>query len=219
MPGTIMMIDDDPYILDSLDILLQQHGYHTIKADSSKKFQNLFHKHIDLILLDISLPDGNGIDLCRIIREKSSCPIIFLTANIEDQMMIQAYQTGCDDYIKKPFSSVELLLKISYILNKNMQSNVLIINDLEINIDTYSIKKKDTFISLSTREFNIVYELAKAKGRILTKEYLLTKFFDKDDHYSEDNALASCMKRIRKKLGNDYIITVKNIGYQWKVQA
>ena len=172
------------------------------------------------MLLDINLPDGNGIDFCKEIREEVNFPIVFFTANDTDEDMVKGFQCGCDDYIAKPFSVEVLKHKVNAILRRKdiSSKNIFQYKELKIDFDRMSVFIDDKEINLTATEYKLLELLAKNKGRVVTKEMLLEKLWDNNGNFVDENTLSVNIRRLRKKIEVDtknpqYIITVFGIGY------
>lgn len=182
--------------------------------------QEILNNKIDLLLLDINLPDGNGVDFCKEIREKVNFPIVFFTANDTEEDMVKGFESGCDDYIAKPFSVEVLKHKVNAILRRKdtLSKNIFQYKDLKIDFDRMAVLIADKEINLTATEYKLLELLAKNKGRVVTKEILLEKLWDNNGNFVDENTLSVNIRRLRKKLESDtknpqYIITVFGIGY------
>ena len=180
----------------------------------------ILNNKIDFLLLDINLPDGNGLDLCKEIRSKVVCPIVFFTANDTEEDMVKGFESGCDDYISKPFSVELLKHKISAILRRNTidVKNEFEYKELKIDFDKNIVKKDNIEVSLTATEYKLLELFVKNKGKVLTKDILLEKLWDNSGKFVDENTLSVNIRRLRKKIEQDpknpiYIITVFGIGY------
>ena len=176
----------------------------------------------DLILLDIQLPDGNGIDLCKEIKEKYEMPIIFLSCLSDEETIVRGLNEGGDDYVCKPFGIKELCARIECNLRKvTKQQGVYYIDDLIIDTLKHKVFKDNKELELSTITFALLVALVEGHGRVLTRDYLLMLIEDITGHVVEDNTLTAHLKRLRQTLGEyqnrKYIETLRGVGYRWKI--
>lgn len=217
---TILLVEDDLSLSKSLSKALEKNNYSVIIADNYQDAINKFNQNnIQFIILDIQLPDGNGIDLCKHLRTYTQIPILFLTANNNDDTLIEGLNNGGDDYMTKPFKIKELLARINALLRRiSPIQNQIKIGDYLINIERREIIKDESVIVLSPVDFEILKNLILSKNHILTREQLLQIIDKGDQYYVENNTLNVHIKRIREKLGKyngvSYIETVRGIGYR-----
>lgn len=171
----------------------------------------------NLIILDISLPDGSGFDLCKYIKSNYNIPIIFLTAKDEEQDVVQGFDLGADDYIIKPFRTRELISRANNILRRynNIQTNIITSSNIKIDLDAQRVYKNDDEIVLTALEYKILALLFTNINQTVSREKILDKIWDIAGNYVNDNTLTVYIKRIRAKLSpNDIIKTIKGIGYR-----
>lgn len=218
---TILIIEDDKILNRGVSFALKKEGYDVISAYSKVEGkQILLNNEIDFLLLDINLPDGNGMDICREVRENKRFPIVFFTANDTEEDMVKGFESGCDDYISKPFSVELLKYKIKAIIRRNDVINKYIFEykGLKIDFNRMLVLINDKEISLTATEYKLLELLAKNKGKVLTKEILLEKLWDNSGNFVDENTLSVNIRRLRKKIETDsknpqYIINVFGIGY------
>ncbi len=220
MEKTILLIEDDKMILSSLTEALQLKNYTVFQSKSVKEAKAILEKQeIVLIILDINLPDGNGITLCKELRAKYSIPIIFLTAYNDEETIVAGLNAGGDDYICKPFSIKELYARINCILRRVSDDKIITSGDLQIDLLNYKVYKNNQEIILSAIGYQILFLLVSAKGRVITRNQLLDFIESKTGNFIEDNTLSVHIKRLREKLGvyqgKAYIETIRGIGYRW----
>jgi two-component system alkaline phosphatase synthesis response regulator PhoP len=176
----------------------------------------------DLVLLDLMMPGMNGYEVCETLRSNTSTqttPIIFLTAKDDEASEIEGLNKGADDYITKPISTVKLVSRIKALLRRFEQSeepaNKLVVEDLEINRDKYVVTRGGEEFQLPRKEFELLYYLASRKGKVLDRQTLLNKVWG-DNIYVVDRTVDVHVRKIREKLGDHYIETVKGVGYRFK---
>lgn len=219
--ATILIIEDDRILNRGVSFALKKEGYDILSAYTKLEGkQIILNNKIDFLLLDINLPDGNGIELCREIREKVSFPIVYFTANDTEEDMVKGFESGCDDYIAKPFSVELLKHKISAMLRRNtiVNNNIFEYKDLKIDFDKMAIWIKEKEIALTATEYKLLELLVRNKGKVLTKEMLLEKLWDNSGNFVDENTLSVNIRRLRKKIEIDskkpeYVVTVFGIGY------
>lgn len=215
----ILLIEDNEFILKGLVYSLEQERFKVTTAMTIKDSKNLLESNniYNLIILDISLPDGSGFDLCKYIKSNYNIPIIFLTAKDEEQDVVQGFDLGADDYIIKPFRTRELISRANNILRRynNIQTNIITSSNIKIDLDAQRVYKNDDEIVLTALEYKILALLFTNINQTVSREKILDKIWDMAGNYVNDNTLTVYIKRIRAKLSpNDIIKTIKGIGYR-----
>ena len=219
---SILIVEDDVIINGGIKIYLEKQGYTADSAYTANEAKAMLGNSYSLVILDINLPDGSGLELCSDIRRKSNVPVIFLTANDTEENMIDGFKHGCDDYIPKPFSVEILNSRIKAILRRSQaeqqETNIFIFKGLKVDFSRMQAYIDNTLIKLSATEYKLLELLIKNKGQVLTRDTLLEKIWDIDGSFIDENTLSVHIKRLRQKLGEDsknpqYIITVFGIGY------
>lgn len=213
----IMIIEDDDTIREGLKYYLESSNYETIDISRGNDSLNKLND-VDLILLDINLPDINGYDLFKKIKEIKNIPIIFLTANNEELSIVRGLDMGADDYITKPFKAKELVSRINNVLRRFNKTNIINIKNIKIDIDNRKVLKDNKDVNLTSLEYKILLILVNNPNRVFTREEILNTIWDSNGIFVNDNTLTVYIKRIREKLDdlNDQkiIITVRGIGYK-----
>lgn len=219
---SILIVEDDIIINGGIKIYLEKQGYRADSAFSIAEADEAMKREYNLVILDINLPDGSGLDFCKEIRKKSNASIIMLTANDTDENMIDGFKSGCDDYIAKPFSVDILNQRIKAVLRRSgedkMSLDLFAYRELKIDFNKMSVTLSDVPIKLSVTEYKLLEILVKNRGQVLTRNLLFEKIWDCDNNYIDENTLSVHIKRLRQKLNEDtknpqYIITVFGIGY------
>ena len=205
----ILLVEDNEIIIKGLKYSLEQEGFEITPAksvyDAKIKLEN---NKYNLIILDVMLPDGNGFELCKYIKEREKTPVIFLTAKDEEQDVVKGLELEAEDYIIKPFRTRELILRINNILkryekseNKKIQSKNVVID-----IDASRLYVDEKEIELTALEYKILQLLFLNIGKTVTRDSILDKIWDVAGNYVNDNTLTVYIKRIRSKLGDEDII-------------
>ena len=213
----LLLVEDNESILKGLTYSLEQEKF---EVDVSKNVhnakKNLDSNEYDLIILDIMLPDGNGFELCKYIKEQKDTPIIILTAKDEEQDVVQGFKIGADDYVIKPFRTRELISRINNILRRyNKEASKLQTGNIVIDVDASRVYINNEEVVFTALEYRILLLLFYNMGKTVTRDNILDKIWDIAGNYVNDNTLTVYIKRIRAKLGeNDVIKTIKGIGYR-----
>lgn len=227
MDERILIVDDDEKIRNLISIYLENEGYKTIKAcDALEALKALGEKHVDMIILDIMMPNMDGIEACMKIREEKSMPIIMVSAKSEELDKIYGLSSGADDYITKPFNPMELMARVKSQLRRykrynkeaNIHNSIIEIGDLTINTDTRQVCVRNTEIRLTPKEFDILELLARNKGIVLSVSKIYEAVW-KEDFLRSDNNVMVHITKIRDKIEHDpknpiYIKTVWGVGYK-----
>lgn len=221
----ILVTEDDNYLRRDLKEILEKNEYRVVTASSVQEalWYVCNDEEIDLYLLDLWLPDGEGFAICKKIREKSQKPVIFLTVCDDEESVIQGLELGGDDYVIKPFRIRELLSRIQANLRRLEQvksAEVLSCDGLLLNEEQGSVKKGEEELLFRPVEYQLLLKLMKNSERIVKREELLTCLWDGMKNAVEDNTLSVHISRLRGKVGGEYIETVRGFGYRFtkKVQ-
>ncbi len=218
----ILIVEDDVTIGTGIKRFLEKNGFTVILKTSYQEALSSLSDKWSLAILDQNLPDGSGTDLCLAIREMGERPVIFLTANDTNADMVRGFETGCDDFIAKPFDNDVLLGRINAVLrrsdNKDRDGDIFKYDDLLIDFDKMQVFISDEPVKLSATEYKILEILIKNRGQVITRDILLERVWDIDENYVDDNTVSVHIRRLRKKIERDdknpkYIITVFGIGY------
>ncbi|HIU22608.1 MAG TPA: response regulator transcription factor [Candidatus Fimihabitans intestinipullorum] len=220
----ILLVEDDESIRLGLRYYLEQESYQVLENSTVKEAIRTVEDdpEIDLILLDLNLPDGNGFDLFRTIKEKHDIPVIFLTANDLEVSIVMGLDMGADDYITKPFKARELISRMKAVLRRTkgkQNSNVIQIRDLVIDLEQAKVLKNGVDVMLTALEYKILLILALNPNTVFTREKILADIWDVNEAYVNDNTLTVYIKRIREKIEDDpmhpkIILTVRGVGYK-----
>lgn len=216
----ILLVEDNETIVMGLKYSLEQENFLVISVLNIENAKNILKQEkVDLILLDVTLPDGNGFELCKYIKQNLDIPVIFLTAQDEETSVVIGLDLGADDYIIKPFRTRELISRINSVLrrcDKNSETiNIIKYKNIKIDTNSAKVYKDNQEIVLTSLEYKILLMLFSNQNRLITREELLDKIWDIAGNFVNDNTLTVYIKRIRKKLGDDSIIkTVRGLGYK-----
>ncbi|MCE0795541.1 response regulator transcription factor [Clostridioides difficile] len=222
MNNKILVVDDEEGIITLLKDYFEMNGYEVYTAQSGKDALKKISKNPDIILLDINMPEIDGIEVCNRIRDYVSCPILFLTARIENTDKINGFRAGADDYIVKPFDLDELGARVSAHLRreqrKSNQTKIKFYNDLTIDYEKRLICIYNNQISLSKKEFDIVELLSMNPGQVFDKEKIYDRVWGYNSNGNSD-VIMEYIRKIRIKLSKhtleNYIETVWGVGYKW----
>ena len=211
----ILLIEDNLSIQKGLLYSLKQNQYEVLISSSCKEALNLLKENeFSLIILDVSLPDGNGFDLYKQIKEEYEIPTIFLTALDLEEDIVKGFSLGAEDYITKPFLMGELLARIKRILNRSIKNNIIEVQDIKIDTDKMTVYKNNKEVILTTLEYNILLLLFTNLNRVITRDIIIDKIFLLTGNDVYDNTVTVYIKRIREKLNTDIIKTIKGVGYR-----
>lgn len=216
----ILLVEDNETIIMGLKYSLEQESFQIIPSKTKKEAEEILKiEKIDLVLLDVTLPDGNGFDICKIIKAKMDIPVIFLTAQDEETSVVIGLDLGADDYVVKPFRTKELISRINSVLrryDKSIEkSNIIQYKDIKIDVNMAKVYKDNEEIIFTSLEYRILLMLFSNQNKLITREQLLDKIWDVAGNFVNDNTLTVYIKRIREKLGNEEIIkTVRGLGYR-----
>jgi DNA-binding response OmpR family regulator len=227
MPKRILIIDDEPLIVESVSYNLKQEGYEVISAgDGLTGLKLAESENLDLILLDLMLPGMNGMEVCRAIRQKSEIPIIMLTAKEGEIDRVLGLELGADDYVTKPFSMRELLARIKTVLKRinapvpqTEPSQAIVSHELRIDLLGHEVTIKGQTVNLSGKEYELLRILASHPGQVLTREQLLNLVWG-NDFYGDDRTVDVHIRWLREKIEEDpgnplYVLTIRGVGYKF----
>lgn len=218
----IFVLEDDAAIAMGLTYALQQEGYGTTHCKTVQEALKTIEQEIfSLYILDLTLPDGSGYDVCKAIKEKGDLPVIFLTAYDEEVNVVMGFEMGADDYISKPFRVRELMARIKSVLRrytKETSNGVIRLKDLQIRTAEAKVYRGTTEIPLTALEYRLLLILLNHRGQVLSRTQLLENIWDVAGDFVEDNTLTVYIKRLRNKIEEtsgqtEYIKTVRGMGY------
>lgn len=210
----ILLVEDNATIAKALKYALEQEKYKVVQTENIKETQQYLNKEIALIILDVSLPDGNGFDLYEKTIKKLNIPTIFLTAKDEENDIIKGLELGAEDYITKPFSVKELIVRMKKILLRQKKNTILKVKDISFDIDKMVVYKNKEKLELTSLELKILHMLFLNMNKVVTRNDIIEKIWEWTGNDINDNTVTVYLKRIREKLKTDIIITIKGIGYR-----
>lgn len=221
----ILLVEDDQALALGIEFTLTEQKYAVQRAATARAAKELFdQKNFDLIILDINLPDDNGYEICRYIREKSDVAIIFLTACADEVNIVRGLDLGGDDYITKPFRVKELLSRIKAVTRRKARfplgGRVVRSGELTVDPAKAMVKKGDLELALTAQEYRLLLIFLEHPHIVLKREQILSELFNGVETYFEENTLSVYIKRIREKIEDDssdpqYIVTQRGLGYKW----
>ncbi len=226
LSSKILLVEDDRAITEGLEYYLKEEGFLlTCSYTKASALEALNKEKFDLAILDISLPDGSGYDLCKTIKETSDTSVIFLTARDDEGSTVMGLDMGADDYISKPFRIRELHSRIKSVLRRSgkggndSNSDILRIDNVTVNLKEAKIQKNDEDLYLTALEYRLFLTLLQNQGQVLSRDQLLESIWDVSGDFVNGNTLTVYIKRLREKIEDDpqnptIIKTVRGIGYQ-----
>jgi two-component system alkaline phosphatase synthesis response regulator PhoP len=220
---TILIVDDEADLLDLIEYNLQKEGYNVLKAENGQEGIRLARKHRpDLIILDVMMPKMTGIEVCKILKEDNELrtkPVIFLTARGDEKTEIEGLDIGADDYLMKPISTTKLVSRIRATLRRTTESDeketIISAADLTIDKGRYLVIRGNVEFQLPRKEFELLSFLAIRKGKVMDRQTLLNEVWG-SNIFVIDRTVDVHIRKIREKLGDHYIETVKGVGYRFK---
>ena len=211
----ILLVEDNEVLAKGLIYSLEQKKYKIIYTTTGNTaLQELKNNTIDFVILDISLPDGNGFDLYKNYIKSKDIPTIFLTARDDESDIVKGLELGAEDYITKPFGVKELLTRINKIVLRKRKNTIIQVKDIYFDMDKMTVKRKDKEITLTSLELKKLHLLLQNINKVVTRNDIIEKIWEWTGNDVNDNTVTVYLKRIREKLECDIIKTVKGIGYR-----
>ncbi len=208
----ILLVEDDEMRIEAISFLLEEHDYNVDVAGNIKEEKEKINDVFDLVILDVMLPDGNGLDF---FKQYVNVPALVLSAKDEEDDVVKAIDLGVQDYIIKPFRSKELLSRINNIIKRNKKNNIKTFENISFDMDAYKVYANNIEVELTGLELKILFLLLENSGRLVTRDVIIDRIWDASGKFVNDNTLSVYIKRIREKIGNDnFIKTIKGIGYR-----
>lgn len=211
----LLIVEDDKTLREGIGEYLAEFGYTVIEAKDGREAISKFNHDINLIILDIQIPFVNGLDVLKEIRRKSKVPVLILTAFSDEEYKIEAFTNLADGYIEKPFSLPVLKARIDSLMKKNFgQIEKFEYKNIEINFTSYTAKINDEKIDINAKELEILKCLLDNEGQALTRMQIIDNVWKETEEIPYDRVIDVYIKELRKKLGLDCIITIRNVGYK-----
>lgn len=212
----VLLIEDTESIIKGLTYSFEKNNYNlTVKTTIKDSKEYLINNSdIDLIILDITLPDGNGFALFEKTIKDLKIPTIFLTAKDEEDDIVKGLNIGAEDYITKPFSTKELMARVNRILLRTKKQSIIKIKDISFDMDKLVLMKDNAPIELTALELKLVNLLFNNLNKVVSRNVILDKIWDWTGNYVDDHTVTVYFKRIREKIGTDIITTIKGMGYR-----
>lgn len=212
----ILLVEDDSALRGTLEELLLREGYEVVKAHNARSAREERNVSIDLVMLDVGLPDGDGVTLCKQWRSEGiQTPILFLTAKDEELDVVRGLDAGGNDYVTKPFRMQELLSRIRALLRRNnTQETTIARSGIQLDKRKLQASQDGEVLTLTLTEYKILAKLMSEQS-IITRAALLDALWDVDSRFVDDNTLSVHVSRLREKVGPERIKTIRGVGYQW----
>jgi DNA-binding response OmpR family regulator len=227
MRAPILVVDDDPKIVSLVKTYLERDGFRVITSSDGRGALEAFERYEPgLIVLDVMLPEMDGLGLMRAVRERSNVPIVMVSARAQVADRVFGIHEGADDYLAKPFSPAELVVRVKAVLRRAADAThtaaghgVLEHGDLTIDLDRVEVRRGDDTLPLTPAEFRLLVALVQARGRVLTRQALLDSLYGQSQGEAMERTVDVHIGRLREKLGEDagrprYIVTVRGLGYR-----
>ena len=225
--NNILLVEDDLSLIDGLEFSLKRNGFIVdITRTVREAFTMLREQRHDLLILDLTLPDGSGFEICEKVRQSSAVPIIFLTASDEEVSIVMGLDMGGDDYITKPFKLNELISRINALLRRAKLSDTvqteLRSNGITVSLPESRVFKEVSEIELTTAEYRLLCLLMQNPNMVLTRDVILNRLWDSSGSFIDDNTLSVYVRRLRSKIEDDpenpmFLLTMRRLGYKWNV--
>lgn len=215
--STILLVEDDAVLRGGLTELFIREGYSVISAAYAQEAREKLSGNVNLIVLDVGLPDGDGVSLCQQWRSAGvAVPILFLTAKDEEFDVVRGLDAGGNDYVTKPFRMMELLSRIRALLrtSRSQVSTTLSRSGVEVDQEHMQVRKNGEPLQLTLTEYRILLALMQ-RNSIVPRNVLLEALWDVDSKFIDDNTLSVHVSRLREKIGAEHIKTIRGVGYQW----
>lgn len=208
----ILLVEDSQMIVKAIKFLLEEHNYEVSVASTIKDAKEMVSNNYDLVILDVMLPDGNGLDF---FKNYIDVPTLVLSAKDEEDDVVTSLDLGVEDYIIKPFRSKELLSRINNIIKRNKKNNIKMYKNITFDLDAYRVYVDKNEIDLTGLELKILFYLLENKGILVTRDMIINRIWDESGKFVNDNTLSVYIKRIREKIGREDVIkTIKGVGYR-----
>lgn len=224
MKKHLLVVDDDPDILKVLKANLELYGFDAMTAENWEKAKEILKDYLpDIVILDLMLPDGDGIQICKSLKEQyPKTPIIMLTAKDSVSDKVMGFESGADDYIVKPFETLELIARIKACLKRTMPvDSTIVISNLEVNFSTHTVKLKGKEIELTPKEYELLHLFITNRGEVISREFIRKKIWRGSKIYSWSRVIDVHIQHLRHKIEKnpsepEYVLTVPGAGYKFR---
>lgn len=207
----VLLVEDNSNIRESLEYSFSENNIDLVsKSCINDTIEYLDYNKVDAVILDVTLPDGNGFDLYKHHIMIKDIPTIFLTANDAEEDIVKAFEMGASDYITKPFRTLELIARLNRILNKK----IIKVKDIIFDMNKMIVYKNDKVVNLTSLELKILNLLSNNINKVVSRDKIIESIWEWTGNDVNDNTVTVYMKRIREKLGSDIIVTIKGLGYR-----
>ncbi|GAA2935966.1 response regulator transcription factor [Enterococcus raffinosus] len=216
--GKILLLEDDLNLNNGIQLCLTREGYEVLAClDIASAEQTFQQNDVDLIISDLSLPDGSGLDFCQKIREQSNVLILMLTSYNQEHDIVTGYVHGADDYMTKPFSLMVLVSKVQAMMKRvaSNQGQELLSGELSVSLTEMKVKLHGELLPLSKTEIQLLIFFMENPKQILSSDQLLNQIWDTKGEYVDTNTVSVNISRLRQKVGKERIKTVRGVGYLW----
>lgn len=210
----VLLIEDNESISSGLKFSLEVNKFEVIVSNSISSAIKELEKNLDIIILDVSLPDGNGFQFYEDYIKNKNIPTIFLTAKDSEEDIVNGLELGADDYITKPFSTKELITRINKVVGRLNKNNIIKVKDITFDLSKMEVFKNNNKLNLSSLELNILKVLFTNLNKVVTRDVLLERIWEWTGNDVDDHTLTVYLKRIKDKLDSDIIVTLKKVGYR-----
>ena len=227
--ANILLLEDDESLNRGISLKLEKEGYEVLSAEGVTGARQLFEENdIDLIISDITMDDGNGLEFCRSVRKVSDVHFIFLTALDQEVDVVNGYDAGADDYISKPFSLMVLISKVNALMRRiggkhaAVEEQIIGSRDIKVQCHEMRVYKEEQELFLSKREIQLLLYFLENPKQVISKEQIVEAVWDIDGQFADDNIVPVTISRLKKKLGDgnyEYIKNVRGIGYLWTAEV
>lgn len=221
----ILLVEDDLSLINGLVFAIEKQGFDVTNARTKKEALDLWQTgDFNLIILDVTLPDGNGFEICSKIRETSTIPILFLTAADDETNITMGLDIGGDDYLSKPFKLAVLFSRINALLRRSedyrSNNGIIVSGSIKLDLLKSEVYKENTRIELTGGEYKLLKLLMENPGQVLSSEQILSQLWDCEERFVDTNTLTVYVRRLRVKIEDDAanptkILTVRGLGYKW----
>ncbi len=219
---TILLLEDDGGLNRGISFILKKEGYQVFSAFTIEEAEAIFcTERVDLVISDITLPDGSGLDFGKMVRKQGKTGLLYLTALDQETDIINGYDTGADDYVTKPFSLAVLTSKVNALMRRitDQETCILISGDIEVHMKEGRVYRSGEELVLSKTEMQLLVYLLENAGQIISKESILDKIWGVDGQFVDDNTVTVNISRLKNKLKTKEISNIRGLGYLWTGQV